>query len=74
MGSLRPLADPCNKVASRVSRSLLEKIWRTPLTEGEAAIASLRARPRGLSGQSATGIRGSIATSGWWWRTPLAFH
>lgn len=50
---------------SRALRSLLEKIRRTPLAQGEAAIACMRARPRGLSGQSGTGMLGSIATSGW---------
>ena len=50
---------------SRALRSLLEKIWRTPLAQGWAAIARMRARPRSLSGQSGTGMPGSIATSGW---------
>jgi hypothetical protein len=58
-----PSAESCT--ASRALRSLLEKIWRTPLTQGEVAIACPRARPRTLSGQSGTGMLGSIATSGW---------
>jgi hypothetical protein len=59
----KPSAESC--AASRALRSLLEKIWRTPLTQGEVAIACLRARLRTLSGQSGTGMLGSIATSGW---------
>jgi hypothetical protein len=37
----------------------------TPLAQGQAAIACMRARPRSFSGQSGTGTLGSIATSGW---------
>jgi hypothetical protein len=58
-----PSARSC--AASRALRSVLQKIWRTPLAQGEAAVACMRARPRALSGQSGTGTLGSIATSGW---------
>src|ERR1700730_8679352 len=38
---------------------------RTPLAQGWAIIARMRAWPRSLSGHSGTGTLGSIATSGW---------
>src|SRR5205814_7212705 len=41
---------------------VLEKMRRTPLAQGQAAIISMRARPRSLSGQSGTGTLASIAT------------
>jgi hypothetical protein len=58
-----PSARIC--ASSLALRSLLEKIRRTPLAQGWAAIARMRACPRSLSGQSGTGMPGSIASSGW---------
>jgi integrase/recombinase XerD len=52
------------RAPSRALCSLLAKMRRTPLIQGCAPIARMRARPRSLSGQSGTRTLGSIATSG----------
>jgi hypothetical protein len=50
---------------SRLAFTAGKDVFRTSLTQEAITIARIRARPRSLSRQSATGTLGSITTSGW---------